>query len=286
IYPPGIRDAELFSRPHWIALTPHQKNDTNLQNVYFHSHLCTEKEDWYHSLLRASHESKQALPISSMQPLIQRIHSDTHNLEMQWFNAFFGRLFMGIQRTDQFKQGIWSKILTKVDKINQRRPPFLGEIRVKDIDIGGSLPLVTQPRLHSLTPQGECKLEAMVDYRGAAVHFEIATVLQWTYSERMPPLTMDIVLRITLQSLKGKLQLLIKAPPSNRIWYGFESLPEMQWHIAPLVWEKKVGHSMVVKAIIKHLEDVISDTMVLPHMDDLIFFNSDGLGGIFTESGN
>ncbi|KAI8071240.1 putative integral membrane protein conserved region-domain-containing protein [Gongronella butleri] len=286
MYPPDIRDAELFSRPYWVSLKPLATvDDQSLAITYFHCHLCTEKEDWYHLLLQACGQAKDTLAISSLQPLIQRIHSDTHNLELQWFNALLGRLFMGVHHTSRFREAIWTKIMTKVDKINARRPPFLGEIRVKAIEIGGNLPLLTQPRLLGLTPQGECCLEAMVDYRGAAVHVEIATVLQWTYSERMPPLTMDIVLRVTLQSLKGKLKLLVKPPPSNRIWYGFHGLPDMKWHIAPLVWEKKVGHSMVVKAIIKHLEEVIGDTMVLPHMDDFIFFDTNGIGGVYTDSG-
>ncbi|SAM00147.1 hypothetical protein [Absidia glauca] len=255
-------------------------------SIYLHCHLCTEKEDWYQLLMQASGRPRVPVPMGSLQPLIQRIHGDGDQLELQWFNALLGRLFLGIHQTERFRQSVWTKVMTKVDKINARRPPFLGQIHVRAVDIGGNLPLITRPRLVGLTPQGECQLEAMIDYQGADLHLEIATVLQWSYSDRLPPLTMDIVLRVTLQSLKGKVKMLIKPPPCNRLWYGFEGLPEMTWHIAPLVWETKVGHSMVVKAIIKHLEEVFRDTMVLPHMDDLTFFDAEGLGGVYQEEGD
>ncbi|ORZ04615.1 putative integral membrane protein conserved region-domain-containing protein [Absidia repens] len=323
MYPPDIQDAELFSRPYWIQLTSlldddqpqqlqqqqqqqleqpslladngsdtdsdsdsyHSSSKTTgpMSTLYLHCHLCTEKEDWYQLLMQASGRPRTPVTMGSLQPLIQRVHCDGDQLELQWFNALLGRLFLGIHQSERFRQSVWTKVMTKVDKINARRPPFLGEIQVRAVDIGGNLPLLTRPRLVNLTPQGECRLEAMVDYQGADLHIEIATVLQWSYSDRLPPLTMDIVLRVTLQSLKGKVNVLIKPPPCNRIWYGFDGLPAMKWHIAPLVWETKVGHSMVVKAIIKHLEEVFRDTMVMPHMDDITFFDADGLGGIYQE---
>ncbi|KAI8333024.1 putative integral membrane protein conserved region-domain-containing protein, partial [Chlamydoabsidia padenii] len=261
-------------------------NRHRISSIYLHCHLCTEKEDWYQLLMQASGRPRVPVLMGSLQPLIQRIHGDGDQLELQWFNALLGRLFLGIHQTERFRQSVWTKVMTKVDKINARRPPFLGQIHVRAVDIGGNLPLLTRPRLVGLTPQGECQLEAMVDYQGADLHLEIATVLQWSYSDRLPPLTMDIVLRVTLQSLKGKVKMLIKPPPCNRLWYGFEGLPDMTWHIAPVVWETKVGHSMVVKAIIKHLEEVFRDTMVLPHMDDLIFFDANGLGGIYRQEGD
>ncbi|KAI8099155.1 putative integral membrane protein conserved region-domain-containing protein [Halteromyces radiatus] len=284
MYPSDIQDPEMFSRPYWIQLTRiEEEEEGGNKSLYLHCHLCTEKEDWYQVLLQASGLPRVPVSMGSLQPLIHRIHGDGYQLELQWFNALMGRLFLGIHQTERFRQAVWTKVMTKVGKINARRPPFLGEIQVRAVDIGGNLPLMTRPRLIGLTPQGECKLEAMIDYQGADLHIEIATVLQWTYSDRLPPLTMDIVLRVTLQSLQGKINVLIKPPPCNRLWYGFEGLPDMKWHIAPLVWETKVGHSMVVKAIIKHLEEVFRDTMVMPHMDDITFFDSMGLGGIYQE---
>ncbi|KAI9300510.1 putative integral membrane protein conserved region-domain-containing protein [Cunninghamella echinulata] len=283
VYPEDVLDPELFSRPYWIQLKPLLANEN--QTYYFHCHVCIEKEDWYHIFLQASGQPKFPQPMS-LEPLIQMIHSNSHHLEVQWFNALLSRLFMGIHLTKKFHQAIEKKIMAKVDKINARKPPFLGEIQVRNIDIGkqnGSIPFITQPKLLSVSPQGECWLEFMLDYHGNNCTIEIATVLQWSYSDRLPPLTMDIVLSVSLQSIQGKMKLLIKPPPSNRLWYGFEGLPKMKWNIVPLVWEKKIGHSMVVKAIIKHLEEVFSDTMVLPHMDDTTFFDNAGFGGIYQD---
>lgn len=59
---------------------------------------------------------------------------------------------------------------------------------------------------------------------------------------RMPGVVSTrITIDVTLESLRGDLLLLIKKPPSNRLWYGFTSEPEMKLKLVPRIETTKVG---------------------------------------------
>ncbi|KAG1246165.1 hypothetical protein G6F68_014756 [Rhizopus microsporus] len=115
---------------------------------------------------------------------------------------------------------------------------------------------------------------------------ELETVLKWTYSDRLPPIRIDLVLAITLKSIEGKMMVKIKEPPSNRAWYGFHKSPKMDWIIEPVVWEKRIGYSVVSKAIKSKIEEIFRETLELPNMDDIVFFATDGMGGLFDKQDN
>ncbi|KAI8875364.1 hypothetical protein K501DRAFT_289402 [Backusella circina FSU 941] len=286
MYPPGLEEFELFTKLPLIKLT-HQENELP---YYLNCSKCIEKEDWYFALIRATryqlpHHSapqhdKTHFDQSGMNHLITTVHSNEHHFQTQWLNALLGRLFFGVYKTDDVKKAMLDKIITKLDKINSKRPPFLGEITVRSVDPGKLAPTLTQPKLISLSPTGEFVGEAFFSYKGG-LRVEISTELKWKYSDRLKPLTMDIVLGITVQEISGKAKLIIKEPPTNRFWYGFYELPKMDWKVEPVVWEKTVGYSMVVKAIQQKIEELITETMVIPNYDDITFFPTNGAGGIF-----
>ncbi|KAL7319594.1 hypothetical protein PS15m_002720 [Mucor circinelloides] len=285
MHPPGLQDYELYSKPHLIKL---KQADADAA-YYINCHKCIDKEDWFFSFLRAS---KSTLPRnefkhdntrfdqSAMNHLITMVHSDEHHFQTQWLNAILGRIFFGVYRTQDIKDALYKKVITKLDKINAKRPPFLGEITVRSVDPGHSLPRFTQPKLLGLSPTGELTAEAHMQYDGG-FRIEIETVLKWKYSDLLRPLTVDLVLGITLKEIEGKLLIKIKEPPTNRFWYAFYECPKMEWKVEPVVWEKRVGYSVVVKAIETKIQEFIMETMVLPHFDDITFFPTDGVGGIF-----
>ncbi|KAI8878618.1 hypothetical protein K501DRAFT_125940, partial [Backusella circina FSU 941] len=284
IHPPGLQDYELYSKPHLIKLS-HESEPPYFLNCS----KCVDKEDWYFALIRATKYQMPNCPLqqdathfdqSAMNNLITSVHSDEHHFQTQWFNAILGRLFCGVYKTEDIKTALYKKVITKLDKINAKRPPFLGEITVRSVDPGHSLPQFTQPKLLGLSPLGELTAEASLAYNGK-FRIEISTVLKWKYSDRLRPLTIDLILGITLEEIVGKFLLKIKEPPTNRFWYGFYELPKMKWKVEPVVWEKRVGYSVVVKAIEQKIQEFIMETMVLPHMDDITFFQTHGVGGIF-----
>lgn len=283
MFPPGLQDYELYSKPHLIHL-----QSSNELNHYINCSKCIDKEDWYFAFIRASkfttttneHTDNTRFDQSAMNHLIKMVYSDEHHFETQWFNALLGRIFFGIYRTQDIKDAVYKKVITKLDKINAKRPPFLGEITVRSADPGQSLPRFTQPKLLGLSPTGELSAEVMLQYDGG-FRLEIETVLKWKYSDLLKPLTIDLVLGIMLKEISGKLLIKIKEPPTNRFWYAFYECPKMEWKVEPLVWEKRVGYSVVVKAIETKIQEFIMETMVLPHFDDITFLQTNGVGGIF-----
>ncbi|KAI8987484.1 putative integral membrane protein conserved region-domain-containing protein [Mycotypha africana] len=315
MHPPGLKDFELYSKPNLIKLVlkedepssttitattataaskevrdtiPREAStsDTKQKKSYFiNCSKCIDKEDWYCAFLHATNTSattdKTHFEQAAMNDLIKTVYSNEHHFQTQWFNALFGRIFLGIYRTKDIQHVLYKKVITKLDKINAKRPPFLGEITVRSVDPGHGIPAITQPKLLNLSPTGEMTAEAYLQYRGA-FRIEIETVLVWKYSDRLKPLTIDLVLSITLNEIKGKLAIKIKEPPTNRFWYGFYECPSMDWKVEPVVWEKRVGYSVVVKAIESKIQELIVETMVIPHFDDITFFpTEDGVGGIF-----
>jgi hypothetical protein len=281
-WPPGLQDFELFSKPHTIRLKSQETT------FYVNCNKCIDKEDWFFTFIRASKQQankkdKTHFDQSAMNHLITMVHSDEHHFQTQWLNAILGRLFFGVYRTDLVKNALYKKVMSKLDKINSKRPPFLGEINVRSVDPGHALPHFTQPKLLGLSPTGELTAEAYMQYDGG-FRIEIETSLLWKYSDRLKPLTLDLVLGITLKHIEGKILIKIKEPPTNRFWYGFYECPKMEWKVEPVVWEKRVGYSVVVKAIETKIQEFIMETMVLPHFDDITFFPTNGVGGIFEVS--
>lgn len=280
IHPPGLKDHELFTRPQLIKLEHPQQQPP----YYVNCDRCIDKEDWYFALLYASQEVAREQPTdfdqAAMNQLITTCHSNEHHFQTQWFNAILGRIFCAVYKTDEIRAHLYHKLISKLDKINARRPPFLEEITVRSVDPGQGVPFVTQPRLLGLSPSGELTAEAYMQYAGG-IRFEIETVLIWKYLDHVPPLKINIVLAVTLKALEGKAFMKIKEPPSNRIWYGFYEKPRMDWLIEPVVWERRVGYSMVVRAIKAKMDELVMENMVLPNLDDITFFPTNGAGGIF-----
>ncbi|KAI7897066.1 putative integral membrane protein conserved region-domain-containing protein [Mucor mucedo] len=295
MYPYGLKDYELFSKINRIQLKKKKNSDGVERDYYINCSRCVDKEDWFVSLkrgsklqhgepalkdLQSSLQNSAHFDQDAMNHLISTIHSDPSNFELQWLNALLGRIFLGIYKTETTKSFFYNKILSKIAKLNARRPPFLGEITVRSVDGGHGPPYITQPRLIHLSPQGEYTGDAHLFYDG---HFrvELETVLKWKYSDHFAPIRIDLVLAITLKSIEGKIMFKIKEPPTNRAWLGFYKKPKMEWIVEPLVWEKRMGYSMVSKAIQSKIEEIISETMVLPNMDDMVFFQTEGVGGIY-----
>ncbi|CAO3651155.1 unnamed protein product [Mucor hiemalis] len=309
IYPYGLKDFELFSKVNRIQLKKRKSlisSDHMEKDFYLSTSRCVDKEDWYFALKRASklnltsslqHGEPASKDLQSslynsthfdqdaMNHLISTIHSDPAHFETQWLNALLGRIFLGIYKTQSTKSFFYNKILSKIAKLNARRPPFLEEITLRSVHGGHGPPYITHPRLVHLSPQGEYTGDAHLFYDG---HFrvELETVLTWKYSDRLPPIRIDLVLAITLKSIEGKIMFKIKEPPTNRAWLGFYKKPKMEWIVEPLVWEKRMGYSMVSKAIQTKIEEIIAETMVLPNMDDMVFFQTEGVGGIYGEEDN
>ncbi|MBM6388036.1 MAG: hypothetical protein JSY10_29500 [Paenibacillus sp.] len=312
IYPENHQDHDIFGRSIALKLTPKKEiEDTTSSNMeillkggdasspYLTSNnelfiSCArpvDKEDWYFGLLAATNMMSESpshvemmdithFDLAAMQTLISTVQQDAEYREVQWLNAILGRLFLGMYKTEEMRDYFQEKISKKTQKI--KRPSFLGEISVQSVDIGNSIPFVTQPKLLSLTPEGDLTAEATVHYAGG-LQVVIQTDFNWNYSSLMKPIRVPLVLSVTLKKLSGKLLLKVKPPPTNRYWVAFYEMPVMDWEITPIVSDKQIRLSMVTNAIQSKIREFMLENVVLPNMDDFAFCPSGGKGGIFGE---
>lgn len=281
-------DHDIFGKSTAIQLTP---NDIDKEEDIVPDQLSTkdtlfitcarsvDKEDWYFGLLASTHMMKQThiemidttqFDPSAMEMLMNTMQQDASYREIQWLNAILGRLFLSLYKTNEMKAYFQAKISKKVQKI--KFPSYLGEVVVTNVDMGHSIPFITQPKLLSLTLEGDLLAEAVVNYTGG-LRVVIQTDLSW----------MKLVLSVTLKQLSGKIVVKVKPPPTNRYWIGFETLPVMDWEIVPIVSDKQIRIAMITNAIQSKIREFMMENIVLPNMEDIAFCPSDGLGGIFGE---
>lgn len=318
LYPPNPEDkpeGEIYGRTSVIRLMPNAlKDDIKLTSK--NASVCTlsedditcyptrvlyltcgrniDKEDWYFGLLEAHQLLQDQSPDGpqyvmmdnthfdqdALEELIHQVQSTPSHRETAWINAVFGRLFLGMYKTDRLKNFVEMKIRKKIDKT--KRPTFLDEIHVRSVDVGASVPFITDPKLLSLSTEGEVIVEAKVEYAGGLT-IEIETDFNWSYSSRMKPIRMNLILAVKLNRLAGRMMFKLKAPPTNRYWLAFFEMPEMDWKITPVVADKQIKLNIVTNAIESRIREVMAETFVLPNMDDTSFCPSGGKGGIFGE---
>ncbi|WWD18383.1 hypothetical protein CI109_102833 [Kwoniella shandongensis] len=266
--------------------------ETENKPIFLFSKSNTKMEDWYIALVQASMQAPTTSEVftpSDMQSLVDTIDTEPDPIPMRWFNAFLGRVFFALYKTEAFEQFIIGKIMKKLVRVP--RPGFLGPIVVREVNVGTSPPFFSKPMLKDLTADGTAAFEVNMQYRSrpmqpdSEIRITIATTA--TIPTGFKPYVVDLVLAVVLKSLEGNLVVHIKNPPSNRVWYAFTQMPKMDLEILPVVSERKIQIGMILKTIEKQLKDVIADSIVLPNMDDLAFFDTSRLdvrGGIFSEA--
>jgi hypothetical protein len=140
--------------------------------------------------------------------------------------------------------------------------------------------------LKELTAEGEAAFEVAIHYTGD-VRITIGTTAIIPTGFGFKPYTINLELVVLVQAVHGNLCVRIKKPPSNRIWWGFTSMPKLDLRVVPVVSDRKIQINMVLKAIEKQIRDAVAESIVLPNMDDLAFFDTRHLrtrGGIFDEA--
>lgn len=269
-------------------------------------------EDWYHALLQASLLSDSSLstklpddgaadllsrlfgklgdPIGptfsqeDMASLLVSLDSLPDPLPLRWLNALVGRIFFSIYRTAWLEDYIISKMMKKINRV--KTPGFLGDIKVEEVDVGRRAPGFSRPMLKALTSEGEASMEVAVHYVGE-IRIMISTTLTLSLGARFKPYNIPIVLAVVLRSLEGNLLLHVKRPPSSRLWFGFTTMPKMEIDIEPVVSARKVQWGMVTRLIEGRLKELLNESIVVPNMDDISFFDTRSLplrGGIFADA--
>ncbi|OLL22088.1 DNA polymerase zeta catalytic subunit [Neolecta irregularis DAH-3] len=315
IWPRNLPEGELFIKRHAICLTrrdswhsiwgdPDPKvakyEQVPPQNSFFIFMMNNSlKEDWYFSLIQATKLSTRKDALSSAAPdssidavalqfkkeslfeITRTIHSNDEHLQTRWLNALIGRLFLGIAQTDTMENLVMNKIKLKLSRI--KRPSFLSDIHVNGCTLGSTIPYIRNPRLRDLNPDGELNMDLDISYTGN-VRIEVSTTATIQLGNRFKPRQVNLVLAVVLKKLEGTILVKIKKPPTNRLWFGFYEMPKMELDIEPIVSSRQIKLVLVLRAIQNKIRETVQETIVLPNMDDLVFFNTEGeffRGGIW-----
>ncbi|OAX78814.1 hypothetical protein ACJ72_06873 [Emergomyces africanus] len=195
-----------------------------------------------------------------------------------------GRLFLALYKTPDLEAFIRKKITKKISRV--KKPNFITKISLQKIDAGEGAPLITNPRLRDLTIDGDCCVEADVNYSGN-FRLEVMATARIELGTRFKPREVDLILAVVLKSLKGHGLLRFKPPPSNRLWVSFETMPVMEMSIEPIVSSRQITYGVILRAIESRIREVVAETLVLPFWDDIPFLDTEHeifRGGIWHHS--
>ncbi|KAL9254473.1 Testis-expressed protein 2-like protein [Drosera capensis] len=76
-------------------------------------------------------------------------------------------------------------------------------------------------------------------------------------------------LAIRVESLKGTMQFHIKPPPSDQLWVGFSSRPDINFQVEPSVGDHKLSSTRIALFLVNRFKAVIQEAVVLPNCESL-----------------
>ena len=164
-----------------------------------------------------------------------------------------------------------------------KTPSFLQDIKLRKIHTGDGPPIFTNFILKDLNVEGECVVEADVKYTGN-LRVEFSAVLKIDLGPRFKAREVTVVLAVVLKKIKGHVLFKVKPPPSNRIWFSFQTMPQMDMEIQPIVSARQITYPVILRQIEHRIKEVVVETLVQPFWDDIPFFKTEHKkwrGGIF-----
>jgi hypothetical protein len=290
----SMQDADLFIKRTAILLKPHastvhgdivEASAPQPKPFYLFSSNCSEKEDFYHALVAAQAKSPLPQPLDSACTikLQSSIHSNTLTPETRAFNALINRVFLALHRTTFLEDVVREKIEKKIARV--AKPAFISYVSVQSIDLGDAGPILSNPRLKDIHISGDMILSMDIKYTGG-VKVVISAIAKLDLGQRFKVRTVDLMLAGSLQRLQGRLLIRIKPPPSNRIWFCFENIPDMDIKIEPIVSSRQITYNWILRTIENRIREVFAETLVKPNWDDVPFFDTHGQayrGGIWQQ---
>lgn len=292
----GTPEGELFIKRNALCLSrkrdgTDQASDGQVSKpFYLFSENCSAKEDFYFALLKNQEQTfgfdtspprPRQFDVKNIISLVQRLHSSEDHLHSRWLNAILGRIFLGVYKTRDLENFIREKITKKISRV--KRPSFLTNITIQRIETGEAAPYFTNLKLRDLTVEGECVVEADVRYNGN-FRIEVGATAKIDLGTRFKAREVNLVLAVVLKRVEGHVLFKIKAPPSNRVWFSFQTMPKMEMAIEPIVSSRQITYTVILRQIENRIKEVFAETLVQPFWDDVPFFRTEHKtwrGGIF-----
>lgn len=289
-------EGELFIKRNAISLTrkldesEHTTDNQGSKPFYLFSENCSAKEDFYFAMLKNQQHTfgfedvapqPKQFELKSIISLVQKLHSSEDQVHSRWINAIIGRVFLGVYKTRDLETFINDKITKKISRV--KRPSFLTNIKIQQIDTGDAAPYLTNLKLKDLNVEGECVVEADLKYTGS-FRIEVAATARIDLGARFKVREVNLILAVVLRRLEGHVLFKIKPPPSNRIWFSFQTMPKLEMTIEPIVSSRQITYTVITRQIENRIKEVFAETLVQPFWDDIPFFNTEHKqwrGGIF-----
>jgi len=109
----------------------------------------------------------------------------------------------------------------------------------------------------------------LIDKVAATKYFQQATEVSVIRKAMEGVSNTPLVLSVGVHELRGTLALNVPPHPSDRLWWGFETPPEMRLSVTPRVGEKQVTLMQITDWIQAKLKMELSKILVVPNMDDI-----------------
>ncbi|XP_053327507.1 testis-expressed protein 2-like [Spea bombifrons] len=115
------------------------------------------------------------------------------------------------------------------------------------------------------------KILRFVDKITKSRYFQKATENEYIKRKIEEVSNTPLLLTVEIQELEGSLAVNIPPPPTDRIWYSFQTPPRVEMKVRPKLGDREVTFIHVTEWIEKKLQDEFQKILVMPNMDDLYF---------------
>lgn len=118
--------------------------------------------------------------------------------------------------------------------------------------------------------EGESKLDGLKSSKG---NFQTLTSgSRWksiinSVAKQVSQVPLSLAIRVA--SLRGTLRLHIKPPPSDQIWFGFTSMPDIDFNLESSIGEHKITSGRIALFLVNRFKAAIRESLVLPNAESM-----------------
>lgn len=109
-----------------------------------------------------------------------------------------------------------------------------------------------------------------VDRIASSRYFQQATENRYIKKKLQDISNCPLVLIVQIQSLSGILTVNVPPPQTDRIWYGFKPMPELNLKALPKMGDRELNLSHVTDWIERKLAEEFRKILVIPNMEDIV----------------